>query len=450
MKALKPILASIVLMLISLQVFAQDEVKVSEKKDVAVFALGYYGYRIPSKVLGTVDASIQSVFVNLGRFNVLGQTTRFSTADINQFIEILRKHKEENTPLPEEVKFGEVQMTEALLNQLYSSFIVVIPTITAYTSEYNSKAGEYQTNIKTSVAFINVAEGTTFGWAQIDTSGSSAETETKAIEGALSGIASQLEYEVRSIPAFTITTRVLSANFAEVRMQLGQDMGIRRGDEFAVIEKIDIQGFQDQRETGLIMVKSVGPTASTATVLYGAPKEGGELLEIPRMGVDISLSLGYLQYFDTRYGWGDDSSDGAVTLNLKGTITRGFYGFRPAVGMTVLFDGVLWYPLIANLGFDYNIYFRRLAITANAGLGVGTSVVLRIIETIVEDMTDTKDDDEWISHIGLTASLGASYLMTRDVKLFGEINFTYMLGFATGPFSSYGGIGGAAGICFKL
>ncbi|HET7838137.1 MAG TPA: hypothetical protein VFL04_00155, partial [Rectinemataceae bacterium] len=43
---------------------------VSEKKDVAIFALGYYGFAIPMEGLGNIDSEIQKVFVDLGRFNI--------------------------------------------------------------------------------------------------------------------------------------------------------------------------------------------------------------------------------------------------------------------------------------------------------------------------------------------------------------------------------------------
>ncbi len=452
MKILRAAIAASLLLAFAMPVLAQDDFEVSKKKDVAVFALGYYGYDIPSNVLATVDAEIQSVFVNLGRFNVLGQTVRFSSADINQFIEILRKAKEENTPLPDEVKFGEVQLTEALLNQLYGSFVVVIPTITSYTSEYNSEAEEYQTRIKTSVAFIDVAEGKTFGWASIDTSGSSEETQQKSIQGALAGIAGQLEYEVRSIPAFTISSRILSANLIEARMQLGQDMGIKKGDEYLIIEKKDIMGFEDEVEAGLIMVKDVQAKASVATILYGdsnSVKEGAQIRELPRQGFDASISGGYLQYFGERE-WDGETTSGTPTLNLKVIGTRGFYAIRPTGGFFVLLDGALLFPVIATAGLDMNIFMRRLTFTANASIGVGTNVILMILE----DAATNSDSQKWVTHLGGIASVGASYLITRDVKLYAEATGMFMWGFMgiTGIsiFESYAGIGANVGISLKL
>ena len=75
--------------------------QVSEKKDVAVFALSYYDWTIPPAALGMVDAQIKDVFVNLGRFNILGMTYRLSSGDINAFIEEVKKVKEQNMEVPD-------------------------------------------------------------------------------------------------------------------------------------------------------------------------------------------------------------------------------------------------------------------------------------------------------------------------------------------------------------
>ncbi len=64
---------------------------VSEKQDIAVFALGYYGWLIPSQALGTIDLKIQEVFAKIGRFNVFGTTQRLSSRGVQDFIDTLRK-----------------------------------------------------------------------------------------------------------------------------------------------------------------------------------------------------------------------------------------------------------------------------------------------------------------------------------------------------------------------
>ncbi len=430
-----------------------QQATVSKKQDVAVFALGYYGYNIPQEVMANVDAEIQGVFVNLGRFNVLGQTERFSSADVKDFIAALQAAKQNNTPLPEEVRFGEVQMTEALMNKLFGAFVVVIPTIVDFSSEYVNN--QYETNIKTSVTFLNVAEGTTIGMANIATSGSSKESETTAMRSAIAAIPFQLTYEVRKIPAFTISSQALQVSLTEVKMQLGADMGVKVGDEYVVIERSELAGLVDEREDGLIVIKNVGPQISTGAIRYAGStlKEGAQLKEVPRLGLEVQPYLMYLKYFEPVDGWEfdgtpDDPSEGTLAVGAKVIAARGFYDLRPLAGVQMNFDTKLWLPIIVYGGVEYNIFLRRLSLTGSAALAGASSAVVKIIEANVSE-----SDDPWFTHYGIKLDAGAALLLSRDLSVFGRAGMDYLLGIGDavgGPFGSYGGYGFAAGVAFKF
>jgi hypothetical protein len=430
-----------------------QQAEISKKQDVAVFALGYYGYNIPLEVLANVDAEIQGVFVNLGRFNVLGQTERFSSRDVQEFINLIQTAKQNNTPLPDEVKFGDVQLTEGLLKKLYGAFVVVIPTIVDFKVEKPNN--EYQARIKTSVAFLNVAEGTTIGMANIETTGTSRETQTKAVAEAINAIPVQLTYEVRKIPAFTLRTQVLQADAFEAKMQFGTDMGVVVGDEYVVVKRSTIGGLVDEREDGLLVIKDVGPQVSTAAVRYAGPtlKEGAQLREVPRLGFDAEPYLYYMNYFGTVYGWdlGTQNltpTNGVLAAGLKVAVSRGFYDVRPIVGIQLNFDPALWLPVIAYAGVEYNMYLRRLALTGTAALAGASNAIVRILE---ENLSES--DDPWFTHYGIKLNAGASYLISRDMRIFANVGLDYLLGLANslgGPFQSYGGYGIAAGVAFKL
>ncbi|GAB1482145.1 hypothetical protein MASR2M78_09600 [Treponema sp.] len=142
MKSAKIICALAAFFIASVGLFAEDT-QVSKKQDIAVFALGSSGYSIPLETLATVDAEILGVFVNLGRFNVLGQNERFAAKDVQAFTQAIQDAKRNNTPLPEEVRFGEVQLTESLMNKLFGAFVVVIPTVVDYNSGFNDSKNQY-------------------------------------------------------------------------------------------------------------------------------------------------------------------------------------------------------------------------------------------------------------------------------------------------------------------
>jgi len=439
-------------LLCTMSVTAQ-QAEISKKQDVAVFALGYYGYNIPLEVLANVDAEIQGVFVNLGRFNVLGQTERFSSKDVQDFINLIQTAKQNNTPLPDEVKFGDVQLTEGLLKKLYGAFVVVIPTIVDFKVEKPNN--EYQARIKTSVAFLNVAEGTTIGMANIETTGTSRETQTKAVAEAINAIPVQLTYEVRKIPAFTLRTQVLQADAFEAKMQFGTDMGVVVGDEYVVVKRSTIGGLVDEREDGLLVIKDVGPQVSTAAVRYAGPtlKEGAQLREVPRLGFDAEPYLYYMNYFGTVDGWdlGTQNltpTNGVLAAGLKVAVSRGFYDVRPVVGIQLNFDPALWLPVIAYAGVEYKLYLRRVALTGTAALAGASNAIVRILE---ENLSES--DDPWFTHYGIKLNAGASYLISRDMRIFANVGLDYLfgiLGASYGPFQSYGGYGIAAGVAFKL
>ncbi|HRU28501.1 MAG TPA: hypothetical protein P5082_06030 [Treponema sp.] len=439
-------------LLCTMSVTAQ-QAEISKKQDVAVFALGYYGYNIPLEVLANVDAEIQGVFVNLGRFNVLGQTERFSSKDVQDFINLIQTAKQNNTPLPDEVKFGDVQLTEGLLKKLYGAFVVVIPTIVDFKVEKPNN--EYQARIKTSVAFLNVAEGTTIGMANIETTGTSKETQTKAVAEAINAIPVQLTYEVRKIPAFTLRTQVLQADAFEAKIQFGTDMGVVVGDEYVVVKRSTIGGLVDEREDGLLVVKDVGPQISTAAVRYAGPtlKEGAQLREVPRLGFDAEPYLYYMKYFGNVDGWELGTQDttptkGALAIGAKFAVSRGFYDVRPIVGVQLNFDTALLLPVIAYAGVEYNIYLRRFALTGTAAFAGASNAIVRILE---ENLSES--DAPWFTHYGIKLNAGASYLISRDMRVFANVGLDYLLGLANslgGPFQSYGGYGIAAGVAFKL
>jgi hypothetical protein len=79
---------------VSATLYAQPVV--SEKQDVAIFSLGYYGWNIPFQTLGTIDIEIQKVFADLGRFNIVGVTHRLSSGGLDQFITTIKQAKQKN------------------------------------------------------------------------------------------------------------------------------------------------------------------------------------------------------------------------------------------------------------------------------------------------------------------------------------------------------------------
>lgn len=450
---MKRTIAAMILIALSLASLAAQP-KVSEKQDVAIFAMGYYGWNIPRETLGSIDIEIQKVFLDLGRFTIIGMNQRFSSTDVQAFTEILRKAKEENFVLPEKYQFGEAFLTAAEFEKLIGAFQVAIPVVVDFSSEWNNKKGYWETNIKTSVSFIDGGTGTLTGIADVQTSGTDKNSQTASIRAAINGIPMELQYKIRSIPAFQVNTRVLAARGKEVRLELGSNMGIKKGDEYSVIVSSTFQGLKDEREEGLVLIKDVGPEISTGLILYSsvAPGADTQLREIPRRGVDAAPYFHIINgvkldcYFDPS---GTEGNNFVVGLRMP--LSRGFFDVRPYVAIQVPVNGIrnvltaFMIPVNVIAGAEYNAYLGRLALTPYAGVGFS---YIYLTEVITQGSRDTSD--VYIPHIGAQAYLNASYLATRDIKIYLEAGGEYWLTLNDWLYSSYGGFSVGGGVSFKL
>jgi len=410
---------------------------VSVKQDVAVFSLGYYGWFIPLQALGTIDLKIQKVFSDIGRFTVFGTTQRLSSNGLQQFIDALRRTKQANFVLPEQYQFGEAFLTKAEFERLTGAFIVVVPVVTNFAVYWDSKAKTWNCNITTGITFIDVAhDATVIAIESIDTSGSDKTSMNNAVMYAINAIPPQLEYRIRSIPEFQINTRVLEADGSMVKIQLGANMGLKRGDEYAIMEKQTVGGVEDTREAGLIVLTDVSQQLSTGRVLYRSiPLDSNtQLKEIARQGYDLDL------YFH--------SGGGESLPGLRMTASRGFFPLRPYFGMQIPmsyafgFLSVTVIPVNAILGAEYMIPIGRLHIAPYAGFGI-TYIYL---SEAVSGYTNTN----YLSHLGFQAGGRVGYLVSRNTRLFVDVGFDYWKALDTALFSDYGGLTVGAGISFKL
>jgi len=58
---------------------------ISQKQDIAIFSLGYYGWNIPSQALGSIDGEIQKVFSDLGQIHYTRRHPAFFILRYQQF-----------------------------------------------------------------------------------------------------------------------------------------------------------------------------------------------------------------------------------------------------------------------------------------------------------------------------------------------------------------------------
>ncbi len=340
--------------------------QVSQKKDIAVFKLSYYQWDIPDSVLGGVDEEIRGVFVNIGRFNVLGMTQRLEPGDLSEFIDRIKAFKEVRAEMPEAVQMGREFFTQSDFERLVGSFIVVVPSVASYVLEVKDD-GDFHVALKTSFSFVNVEQGTTFAQAFVETEGTE-DSPQGAARSAMDGIAMLLTYEIRKIPEFQLKTGVLEVHGGEVILELGRDMGIKVGDEFVLVaSRVLDSGKTLTTENGLLVIKEVSDEVSVGKVLYARPRpqEGDQLREFPLLGVETT------PYLHVASGLLYDPGRIIGMAGIRGSVSRGFYGFRPIFALEVPFitNIIAAIPLNLYLGGEYMLYLGRLSVTPMASLG---------------------------------------------------------------------------------
>ncbi len=412
-------------------VFSQE---VSERKEIAIFSLGYSDWNIPDEALGMVDQSIQNVFIGLNRFDIIGTQYRLKSGDVDKFIDEIKKVKSENMEIPEGVRLGEQTFTEADFNKLAGSFIIVVPVVSYYDTK-TDKSGDYAAELETSFTFINVAEGKAMASFQIKTSGTD-DTLKSAVKNAVEGIPVQLSYEIRKIPEFQLKTGIIDFIGKDVVLELGQNMGVKLGDEYRIVsDKVLPSGRTIRKNTGLLVIKEVFEEVSTAQVFYSSrkPMIGDQLTEVPRMGFETPFYVNYIA-----------SDTPVVTLGLRQIVARGFFSFRPFAGVEVPFgannDFFVLFPVNAYLGGELNWYMGRLHVSPSADFAVG--MLIPIIES------EYTDDVVIYSSFGGHARLTVSYMFSDSMKVFVEGGYAAMLA-VTNLFDSYAGTFVGAGITLK-
>lgn len=446
----------------------------SERKEIAVFKLGYHGMPkdpavttteatvqlgvirfeyeeriqpqttdIFERALGSIDERIRSVFINLGRFDVIGMSKRLSAENVDTFIETLRDVKEEDVELPETVLLGQEAFTERDFNRLTGGFIVVVPTVSFYNLSRNDE-GEYDATIETSFTFIDVDQGQAIEQFFIETSGSDADP-VDAMKSAVDGIPMQLSFRVRSMDVFKLRTGVLEIAGREVIMEFGDNMGVVKGDEYAVVRpRMLSTGHTANEETGLMAIKEVHEEFSVGYLYYSSPRPviGDQLVEVPRFGIEV---MPYARVLT-------DLPNTRLTFvpGLKATASRGFFKTRPQVGFEIPFTSTIlgfYIPMNVYVGAEHNFFLGRLKVNPSFGVGVGAAVPLN-------------DDyfDEFATHLGGQAMVSLSYVASRDLMVHADLGYAHWFGLWDRVFEEtvldrffggYGGILVGAGVSFK-
>jgi hypothetical protein len=374
-------------------------------------------------VVNSVDTEISQVFINLGRFNVIGMEFRLDAANVTDFADQVKALKESTTQLPDEVRFGDAYFTLEDFNRLVGSFIIVIPQITNYSNEYSD--GRYKAFIETSFTFLNAETMEAFAAFKIDTEGSDEDSPTIAANNAINLVPAQLSFEIRSIPEFQLKTAVLDVDGRDVIIQMGQDFGLQPGDEFTINQSTTTSiGRALQNEIGQIIIKQVGEDFSTAYLLYGQAFVGSGAQEYPRYGVDLVPMVGY----GLRYAVDDNEVASHLSFALTAIQSRGAFDARGFASLEIptMTALVFFLPLTVTAGLQQDYHMDRLMVSWYMGGSLGAAIPW--LFDPAEDADELADQIlSYTTHIGARGGLKASMLFGKDWRVGGFAQVSAML-----------------------
>ncbi len=258
----------VVLLALCLVSFAANAQVASSKQDVAIFQLSSAERNLPINLMEAVDTRIQKVFVDLGRFKVLGLNFRLDGLNLQTFVDRLRLLKEQTTPPNQAIQFGESFLTLDEYNKIAGSFLVVIPRVESV-HVVRLANNVRKATIETSFTILKGSDMTpvTGGVFTVKSQGQD-QSRQQALEQALAGIVPLLTFEVRKVPQFQITSGLVDIGFDSASMELGQNMGIMLGDEYSLIKVVSKDGHTQNEETGLAIVDKVNPQTSQLFIAY--------------------------------------------------------------------------------------------------------------------------------------------------------------------------------------
>ncbi|MEL3913690.1 hypothetical protein [Treponema pedis] len=422
---IKKITGFLFLILAAGAIFAQS---ISKKQDIAVFPLSYYGWTIPEILYEGIDAEIMRNFFALERFNIIAMEHRFSALDLETFNAAIIKSRETDTPIPEEVLMGHESFTRTDWEKTVNAYYIIVPIVQSYTlkiveEENNDDENPYGEpvftyKVKFSVEFhiYSMQKKNKIAYFVIEEKASSKNLE-EALNSAITFFGIKFERALRGIEDFRIKTGVIKTEKNNVHFELGNDIGVKKGDEYVVI------GYDEnnnEAETGFVVVTDTEEDFSTALTLFSNRPItiGDQLKEVPRFPVEFRIF--FTGEFTLKKA-GEAKSSSVFQTGLHVSHTRGFYRFRPCYAIEAGFssakisEGI---PVSVLLGMEiWNTYLGKVQI-------------LPTVQIFYTSLASYNQAERFKPYeTGIKTFVHTSWLITRDIKLGFDAGFKAGLAF---------------------
>ena len=379
-------------------VLAYPQAEVSKRKDITVFPV-YSSYNIPDSSYQYFDNQLIGLLNSMKRFQVIGFQYHLNSTTIDQFIgkiQELKKQAALNNTNYMDADLGVVVIPASEMKRLVNSFFIFIPSIVGYSVEeyyvevQEKRNGiivirlvkEYRATVQISVKVIT-AEGNLLETYNSSQEAKSRDSAIAAYDQAVDGAISGLGMFLRNVDEFKLKSTILQAKNGLIYAQLGKDLGVRPGYEFAIQKEITVfNKLKEKRQIGLIRIKDVKDEYSEATAIFGNPQEGDQLVETPMAGGRFKIYGGMspmaVPYSDIKIAYSTSNETYSDTIKWN----KSLYAFNLGlhlegeIGYAGLFD--LNFGLLINnplafyfdIGGGYEFYFGNISVTTGADLSL--------------------------------------------------------------------------------
>ncbi len=407
----------------------------SARQEIALF--GISGLHLPPSALAAVDARIREVFAGSDRFAVIGLPYRMDEGDIPAFVAAMKRIKSPVGSIPATIDIGTQPFPAAQLQRIVAASFAAIPDVTASVHGF-SEAGGYNARLETGFTMVDIEKLTAFAHFAVSTLGTGASPQD-AVQAAADQIPIQLAFELRATSGFQFKPGLVRIEGNTALIQLGRKMGVRSSDRYAIVSTdLSPSGSLESRETGLLLVNGVHEDYSYARVIYAKPGSlvGDQLRKIPQIGFESNAYFHIIA----------NTSAGALTppviygVGTYESITRGFYNFRPLVGIETAVASEFYaaggVPLNLYLGAEMNWRFGRFDLRPLVAGGIAGIAPLQTGASF------------YIAAAGGFVQVSLSYLVGTSVRL--SLDTGYVQWLPLVPDAGFGGYYGGIGIGMDL
>ncbi len=243
--------------------------------------------------------------------------------------------------------------------------------------------------------------------------------------GCIAGIMTVMKKKMRSVPEFQIKAVASTVTAGSIGFDMGKDTGIVMDQRYKAYT-FDAEG--NRKMTAFAKIRKIDQSYSEAQVLIGRSEEGDQIVEDPKLGVNIYAGMGFAPY---KF---EEADEELVKGQHLAFLVGAEYNLAQFINISEFYLAVnarFSSPKFETIGGDdWNDYYAISVSTVDAGFLKKFylsrfAITAGIYGTYSSFSMTDEADDPWDeikgSSLGLTLRGGAEMLITPELYAFGNV-----------------------------